>query len=218
MFVGRPYCRYLCPYSILLGWMSRAAKWHVTITPDECIQCRLCEDACPFGSIEKPTEETARSSRDQGRKRLVALLILLPILIASGTLLGIRVSPGLSRVDSTVSLAQRVFLESAGEVKETTDASDAFYRTGRTTAELYQEAQGINGQFAIGSGILGGFLGLIVGLKLIKLSVRRAREDYETNTTTCVSCARCFSYCPIERQSSANPKESQNSLSRTHVN
>jgi polyferredoxin len=62
MFIGRPYCRYLCPYSVILGWMSKYSKWHLTITPDKCIQCRLCEDSCPFGAIRKPTQET-RSRR-----------------------------------------------------------------------------------------------------------------------------------------------------------
>ena len=41
VFVGRPYCRYLCPYGVILGWISRASRWHVTITPGECIKCRL---------------------------------------------------------------------------------------------------------------------------------------------------------------------------------
>ncbi|MFN2351177.1 MAG: 4Fe-4S binding protein, partial [Kiritimatiellia bacterium] len=49
LFVARPYCRFLCPYGVLLGLCSRLARRHVTITPAECVQCRLCEDACPFG-------------------------------------------------------------------------------------------------------------------------------------------------------------------------
>ena len=53
MFIGRPYCRYLCPYGALLAILSRFS-WHgVTITPDEELDCGLCIDACPFGSIEK---------------------------------------------------------------------------------------------------------------------------------------------------------------------
>jgi polyferredoxin len=51
-FIGRPYCRFLCPYGVLLGWLSRLSWSGVTITPDECVVCRLCEDACPFGAIE----------------------------------------------------------------------------------------------------------------------------------------------------------------------
>ena len=32
MFVGRPYCRYLCPYGGLLAWCSRLAARGVTIS------------------------------------------------------------------------------------------------------------------------------------------------------------------------------------------
>jgi len=57
MFVGRPYCRFLCPYGALLGLCSRVAWKHVAITPDECMNCRLCEDTCPFGAIRPATAE-----------------------------------------------------------------------------------------------------------------------------------------------------------------
>ena len=55
--VGRPYCRFLCPYGALLGMCARVARWRVGITPDDCINCRLCEKACPFGAIRTPTVE-----------------------------------------------------------------------------------------------------------------------------------------------------------------
>lgn len=50
--VGRPYCRYLCPYGGLLAVVSRFAVWPVRITPDEELDCGLCVESCPFGAIE----------------------------------------------------------------------------------------------------------------------------------------------------------------------
>jgi NADH:ubiquinone oxidoreductase subunit E/NAD-dependent dihydropyrimidine dehydrogenase PreA subunit len=52
IFVGRPYCRWLCPYGAILGVCSRVAWKKVTVMPEECIDCELCSDACPFGAIE----------------------------------------------------------------------------------------------------------------------------------------------------------------------
>jgi len=51
--VGRPYCRYLCPYGGLLAWCSRLASRGITITPDKELDCGLCAGACPYGAIEK---------------------------------------------------------------------------------------------------------------------------------------------------------------------
>jgi ferredoxin len=200
MFIGRPYCRYLCPYSVLLRLTSRSSKWHVTITPDKCIKCGLCEDACPFGSIQKPNQTQTGGNRSEGKTRLAALIILLPILLALGIWFGVSISDSLSRIHPRVSLAERVWMEDAGAVEGSTEASDAFRKTGQPTQELYQEASAINRQFTIGSGILGAFLGLAIGMKMVQVSVRRSREDYEINQATCVSCGRCIDYCPVGKK------------------
>ena len=198
VFIGRPYCRFLCPYGVILRQLSRVSQWRVKITPDECINCRLCEDSCPFGAINKSTTDWPRRDYNKSKTRLAILIILLPVLAVSGAFATAATSGWLSRAHPTVRLADRIYLEQSGKAKDTTDASLAFRGTGKPIDQLYAQAAGIQVKTGLGSLILGAFFGLLIGLKLIKNSVRRHRTDYEADRASCLACGRCFQYCPRE--------------------
>ena len=49
-----------------------------------------------------------------------------------------------------------------------------------------------------GGWLFGAWVGLVLGVKLVSVSLRRKRTDYEPDRGNCVACARCFEYCPNE--------------------
>lgn len=199
LVVGRPYCRYLCPLGAVFRLLAPLSRWHVRIPPDDCINCRLCEDACPYGAIRQPTVELPAEERRRGRRRLAALLLLLPAMVALGAWLGHGLAVPLSRMEFNVRLAERLRLEELGQVQGTVDASDAFRNTGRPAAALYEEAIARRETFALAGAGLGAWVGLVFGAKLVHLSVRRRRTEFQPDRSRCVSCGRCFWYCPKEQ-------------------
>jgi len=52
--------------------------------------------------------------------------------------------------------------------------------------------------FALACRLFGGWIGLVVGMKLLALSIRPSRTDYEPDRGACFGCARCFTSCPNE--------------------
>jgi ferredoxin len=201
VFVGRPYCRFLCPYGALLKLGAILAKWRVRVTPDYCTQCRLCEASCPFGAMREPASSPAGApALAKDRRRLAWMLALMPVLLAGGGLLGHQFSGPASRLHPTVSLADELVRAEGTDPKVGALSPDdlALERARQTPKEILTEAAAIRHKFGIGGWFFGAWVGLVIGAKLISLSVRRKRSDYEPDRGDCFACARCFEYCPNE--------------------
>jgi len=198
IFIARPYCRFFCPYGVLLNWLSRLSKWHLTITPSKCIQCRLCEDSCPYGAIEKPVSVNVRENREKAMRRLVITGLLVPVLIAIGVWAGYGFHENLAFANHQVKLAEHLYLEESAMTPDIKIEIDAFKTSGKSKQEQYLEAVRIVDQFKTGSMILGGFLGLMLGITLLGLTRFYHRTDYVPNKGNCLSCGRCMDYCPVD--------------------
>ncbi len=198
VFIARPYCRFLCPYGVLLRWASRFSKWHAAITPAECIQCRLCETSCPYGAIVVPTPEERPVERLTGAKRFGFLLLAAPLIIGFAAGTGFAAHGIIARLHPAVWLAERVAEAEQGRLAEPSLDIDAFRAGKQSSAELYAEANALKHRFKYASACFGGFMGLVVCGKLIRLSTIRKSRDYAIDRGECLSCARCFAYCPVE--------------------
>jgi polyferredoxin len=198
MFVGRPYCRFLCPYGVLLNWTSSVSKKHLTITPSECIDCKLCERSCPMDAINKPVAEPVSKKKDINRFVLSAILV--PVWILVGGYIVSQSHVYLSKANRTVNLAE--LLITHPELKSDPDNIDiqTFLASGKTMDNLVAEASVIRNQFYYGGWILGGFLGLAFGIMFARKTIYRNRTDYEPDKGNCVSCGRCMEFCPVGKE------------------
>jgi len=154
VFTGRPFCRFICPYGVILSLFAKISFRQVKITKKECINCRLCHNACPVDAIRPPYENKVKESRSAGVNRILRYIVFLPIMVIAGAII--------------------------------------MYLLGDKFSEINEDVQ----LFRIYSGIVGAFIGLVIALILINLSVKRARKLYEINNADCVCCGRCFKYCP----------------------
>lgn len=207
VFIARPYCRFVCPYGLLLRQAARLSFWHITITPDECIQCRLCEDACPFGAILPPTAPWPEKKRPAERRRLGFLIVLLLMLTGLGGWLGYRISAKLAAFHPVVDLAEQIRLRQAGLMSEPTDVVRAFEVSGRSAQSLWTQQTQVLRNVAFGGLLAGLFVGFVAGVKLIQVSIHPGRRDYQADRAGCVACGRCFAYCPRQRLADTKPNQ-----------
>jgi ferredoxin len=200
MFVGRPYCRYLCPYGVLLGLASRFAKWRPTVTPDACTQCRLCENSCPFGALNVPMPAQQGQERiARGRRRIVLLALLVPLAALLFGWLGGKVGIASLPLHPDGRLAALVLMQERGVLPvPVPEELTAFRQLGADRQSVFLKAGALETRFFTLGCWLGAAFGLVIALKLGRIFFPESSVDYATDSGRCVSCTRCFSACPYE--------------------
>ncbi len=200
LFIARPYCRFLCPYGVLLKWTSKVSKWHMTITPAECIRCKLCTTSCPFDAIDYPTDPKVIKGSREGARKFLLYAVLIPVWVAAGGFVGYKSHTWLSKAHPEVYLAE--LLITRPEVKNDPDNIDVqtFLSSGKTMEQLVEEATLVRAKFRTGSTLAGAFIGLVIALTLLGQVTFRRNSDYVPNRGDCFSCGRCQDYCPVDRK------------------
>jgi len=198
LFVARPYCRFVCPYGVILNWMSRLSMFHLTITPSKCIQCNLCENSCPFDAIDKPSIDKEKLNSRKNIRRFKIAIIMIPFWMLIGGFAFNQSHEFLSRAHPDVHLAEMLIENPSLINNEENIDIKMFTASERTIDMLVEDANIIIDKFNTGSWILGGFIGLIIGLMLMQQFRYKKRIDFEPNSGECFSCARCIDYCPVK--------------------
>lgn len=210
VFIGRPFCRFLCPYGALLSLFSRVSIFKIKITKQLCINCDLCNNACPVDAIRAPYANKVKEDRLQGVKRLLMYFIFLPLMIASVALAMRLGSSELSKANKEVRLYQSLVQQENDPKDQIPIELEAFFGQGGNREALESNVVEIQASFKLYSTLAGAVIGLVLGLTLIQLSLKRSRKLYEIENADCVACGKCFNYCPLnlnELQSAAKKQE-----------
>jgi len=198
MVIARPYCRFFCPYGILLELCARLAWKPVDVTGKKCVNCRLCVGTCPVDAIRTPRVAMSDAARIQQFRRFLGMLALAPLLIAGCTRLGWLAGEFVARAHPDVALVER--LDKATTVDEDLFPEiEAFKRSGQSREWVEARALQTVKRFQAGCLGAGFFMGVVIALRLLGLTRLQRRALHEADRIRCVACGRCFAACPKNR-------------------
>ena len=206
VFIGRPFCQFLCPYGALLSVFSSLSWKQLEITEKGCINCALCGKSCPVDAIRAPQVSKTKEERRKGVNRIIFFAILLPLLTVAGAMLLGSQSDALSLAHKDIYLYELLLQQerlrvdaSAGMAQPEMDVPlevETFNALGGDMEELKAKVDNVRRDYTFYAYLAGALIGFIIGFKLLKLSLKRSRKTYEVSSARCTMCGKCFNYCP----------------------
>jgi ferredoxin len=202
LFISRPFCRYLCPYGVLLRFFAVFTATKPKITNETCINCKLCEQGCPNGAILSPEDDDSTETHIRGTRRLSLLVACLPLALFIGGIIGYTAAPLLATVHPDVRL-----LRDVRERRRTLD-TEAFEASGASISRLETKALRARNITTVGMSLGGIVFATCLMAELIAVARRRKTEKtYEIDSGLCFCCGRCYQTCPLEKSHTAKGVE-----------
>jgi ferredoxin len=196
IFIGRPFCQFLCPYGALLSVFSALSWKKLEMTDKGCINCALCSVSCPVDAIRAPQNSKTKEERRKGVNRIILFAILLPVLTFAGSILVGSQSDALSLAHKDVYLYELLQRQEAQPELEEPLEVETFHALGGDMEELKAKVDDIRSDYQFYAYLIGALISFVIGFKLLKLSLKRGRKTYEIDMARCTLCGKCFNYCP----------------------
>ena len=195
LFVSRPFCRYQCPYGVLLRFFSLFSSRKVEITTGTCVRCKLCEQGCPNGAVIAPEPLKSSENHEVGSRRLSRMIVLSPYVVLLCAVAGYWLSGVIALTNNEVMLLRDM------EKGNATRAVAAFEASGRPLPDLQASAEKNRRFIRIGLTLSGAIFGAVLMLELMALSRRRySGKAYQVDAGLCFACGRCYEVCPVEKK------------------
>jgi ferredoxin len=204
--IARPYCRFLCPYGVLLGFTSLFSKWNVRISPTTCINCRLCENVCPVDAINTPSTEPVKEQRSRSIRRLKTYIVLFPLWIIAGALIGWLLSDSVSARHPQVKLLHSIELSENSGTQSGSLKREGLRVNSEVIAQLKEQSASAEKNVKIGMILLGTYMGIVISICLVRQSTHKKRTEYSADSVKCIGCGRCYKYCPQGKTVCGQPK------------
>lgn len=198
IFINRAFCRFLCPYGVILSIFSAFSKNKLEITSN-CISCTICYSICPTSAISK--KEVYAPHKKRINRIIKILLLSLPISLIFSLSLS-RLSPVFTNITYTGAI-----VSSIREVKNPEDisfeASKALEEY--TREELLLKEKDIDKRMKLSLFIAGLIISSGIITVLIKTLIKK--EVYKIDSSLCVMCLKCVESCPENRSGEIGEKD-----------